>query len=178
MTLRFTAKLIAKIFKINGVIVMIHHISIAAQNPLHVASVLAEIWHGKIFNFIIPGSYVVLPFDEYGSGIEVLPSGYAFVPANSTEPSNIIQTSNSPDFVATHAAISVSVTVQQLEQIGKREGWQVAVRDRGPFKVVEFWLENRQMLEFLPPEFATEYLQSIQPQIAQQVLGQAIELLP
>ena len=153
---------------------MIHHISIAAQNPLRVASVLAEIWNGKVFNFPNPGSYVVFPFDDYGTGIEVYPLGCVLVPPCDTEPSKMIQISDSSNFVATHAAISVPAKVQQLEQIGMREGWRVALCDRGVFKVVEFWLENRLMLEFLPPELAAQYLQSIQPQIAQQVFGQPI----
>ena len=154
---------------------MIHHISIAAQNPTRVASVLAEIWNGKIFNFAHPGSYVVFPFDNYGTGIEVFPLGSVLIPGSDTEPSKMIQISDSSHFVATHAAISVPATQQQLEQIGLREGWRVALCDRGIFKVIEFWLENRLMLEFLPPELATQYLQSIQPQSAEQVLGQSIQ---
>ncbi|WP_313934872.1 hypothetical protein [Nostoc sp. FACHB-152] len=129
---------------------MIHHISIAAQNPLRVASVLAEIWHGKVFNFPNPGSYAVFAFDEYGTGIEVFPLGSVCVPGSDTEPSKVIQTSSSPDFVATHAAISVPASQQQIEQIGRRENWQVALCDRGPFKVIEFWVENWLMLEFCP----------------------------
>ena len=155
---------------------MIHHISIAAQNPLRVASVLAEICHGKVFNFPNPGSYAVFAFDEYGTGIEVFPLGTVCVPGSDTEPSKVIQTSSSPDFVATHAAISVPASQQQIEQIGRREGWQVALCDRGAFKVIEFWVENWLMLEFLPPELATGYLQSIQPQIVEQVLGQPIQM--
>ncbi|WP_414586663.1 hypothetical protein [Scytonema sp. PCC 10023] len=153
---------------------MIHHISIAAQNPLNVASVLAEIWNGKVFHFPNPGSYAVFVFDEYGTGIEVFPLGSVCVPGSDTEPSKIIQTSSSPNFVATHAAISVPASQQQIEQIGEREGWQVALCDRGAFKVIEFWVENWLMLEFLPPELATQYLQSIQPRIVEQVLGQPI----
>jgi hypothetical protein len=161
---------------------MIHHLSISAQNPLRVASVLAEIWNGKVFNFPYPGSYVVFPFDNYGTGIEVFPLECVLVPACHTEPSKVIQIPNLSGFVATHAAISVPATQQQLEQIGKREGWQVALCDRGAsptenrgvFKVIEFWLENRLMLEFLPPELATQYLRAIQPQIAEQVFGAPI----
>jgi hypothetical protein len=156
---------------------MIHHISISAENPLHVASVLAEIWRGKVFKFPYPGSYVVFPFDNYGTGIEVFPLECVMVPASDTEPSKVIQIPNATAFVATHAAISVPASGQQLEQIGKREGWQVALCNRGLFNVIEFWLENRLMLEFLSPEFATQYLQSIQPQIAEQVFGQPIEAI-
>ncbi|MCP6762158.1 MAG: hypothetical protein NHB32_26185 [Fischerella sp. CENA71] len=155
---------------------MIHHFSISAQNPLHVASVLAEICHGKVFNFPYPGSYLVTPFDDYGTGIEVFPLGCVLVPPSETEPSKVIQMPSSSNFVVTHAAISVPATQQQLEQIGRREGWQVSLCDRGVFKVIEFWLENWLMLEFLPPELATQYLQSIQPQIVEQVFGQAIQI--
>jgi hypothetical protein len=155
---------------------MIHHISIAAQNPLGVASVLAEIFKGKVFNFPYPGSYLVTPFDDYGTGIEVFPLGCAIIPGSGTEPSKIIQTSDVSGFVATHAAISVPATQQQIEQIGKREGWRVLHRDSGPFGVIEFWVENWLMLEFLPPELATQYLQFIQPQMVEQVLGQPIPM--
>ena len=157
---------------------MIHHISISAQNPLRVACVLAEIWNGKVFNFSYPGSYLVTTFDDYGTGIEVLPLGCVLIPPSDTEPSKIIQTSSSSDFVATHAAISVPASQQQLEKIGRREGWQVVRCDRGPFNVIEFWVENWLMLEFLTPELATQYLQSIQPQIVEQVFGQPIEAVP
>ncbi|HEY9662019.1 MAG TPA: hypothetical protein V6C65_26480 [Allocoleopsis sp.] len=156
---------------------MIHHISITAQNPLHVATVLAEVWNGKVFKFPYPGSYVVFPFDNYGSGIEVFPLECVIVPASDIEPSKVIQIPHSSDFVATHAAISVPTSQAQLEQIGKREGWQVARCNRGPFDVIEFWLENRLMLEFLPPDLTTQYLQAIQPQIAEQVFGQPIEAI-
>lgn len=156
---------------------MIHHISIAAESSLHVASVLAEIWNGQVFKFPYPGIYVVFPFDSYGTGIEVFPLECVIVPASDTEPSKVIQVSHSSSFVATHAAISVPTSQEQIEQIGKREGWQVARCNRGPFDVIEFWLENRLMLEFLTPELTSQYLQSIQPQIAEQVFGQPIEAI-
>jgi hypothetical protein len=156
---------------------MIHHFSISAENPQHVAQVLAEIWHGKVFKFSYPGSYVVFPFDNYGTGIEVFPLECVMVPASDTELSKVIQVSHSSSFVATHAAISVPASQEQIEQIGNREGWQVARCSRGPFDVIEFWLENRLMLEFLTPELTSQYLQSIQPQIAEQVFGQPIEAI-
>ncbi len=36
---------------------MIHHISIDAHDPCRVARVLAEIWQGKVYQFLVPGSY-------------------------------------------------------------------------------------------------------------------------
>ncbi len=74
-----------------------------------------------------------------------------------------------PMRVTIHAAILVPTTVQQIEQIGQREGWRVLTRLQGDgaFRLVEFWLENRILFEFLPPEFETEYLQITQPDMVE-----------
>lgn len=155
---------------------MIHHISIDAYNPLRVASVLAEILNGKVYKFLIPGSYTVMPFDNYGTAVAVFKQGDVWAPSIDTEPAQVIQTVPT-DLVAIHAAISVPSTQQQIEQIGQREGWHILTRKQGdaPFSVVEFWLENRLLMEFLPPEFEIQYLQAMQPEIIEQVLGQPIQ---
>lgn len=54
---------------------MIHHLSIPAKNPAHVASVIAELFNT---DYCAPfpsheGSYVALAGDEYGTVIEVYP---------------------------------------------------------------------------------------------------------
>ncbi len=55
---------------------MIHHLSIAARDPQHVAGVLAEIMGGKAVPFPPnPGSFFALQLDEHGSGVEVYPAG-------------------------------------------------------------------------------------------------------
>jgi hypothetical protein len=154
---------------------MIHHISIDALHPLRVASVLAEILNGRAYKFLIPGSYTVMPFDKYGTAVAVFKQGDVWAPGMDAEPAQVIQTTPN-DLVAIHAAISVPTTQHQIEQIGRREGWHVLTRKQGdaPFSVVEFWLENRLLLEFLPPGFETEYLQSMQPEVIEQILGQPI----
>jgi hypothetical protein len=155
---------------------MIHHISIAAHHPWRVASVLAEILNGRAYKFLIPGSYTVMPFDKYGTAIAVFKQGDVWVPGIDAEPAEVIQTTPT-DLVATHAAISVPTNQQQIEQIGQREGWRVLTRKQGdaPFSVIEFWLENQFLIEFLPPEFEAQYSQAMQPEIIEQVLGQPIE---
>lgn len=154
---------------------MIHHISIDALHPLRVASVLAEILNGRAYKFLIPGSYTVMPFDKYGTAVAVFKQGDVWAPGMDAEPAQVIQTTPN-DLVAIHAASSVPTTQHQIEQIGRREGWHVLTRKQGdaPFSVVEFWLENRLLLEFLPPGFETEYLQSMQPEVIEQILGQPI----
>ncbi|HEY9740816.1 MAG TPA: hypothetical protein V6C90_10040 [Coleofasciculaceae cyanobacterium] len=154
---------------------MIHHISIDAHNPLRVASVLAEIWNGKAYQFLYPSSYNVMPCDSYGTAIVVFPKGTVWVPGAETQSAQLLQAA-STDLVAIHAAISVPTTVQQIEQIGQREGWRVLTRTQGdgPFRLVEFWLENRILFEFLPPGFEMQYLQTMQPEMIEQILGQPI----
>jgi hypothetical protein len=156
---------------------MIHHMSIDAHNPLRVASALAEIWHGKVYKFLISGSYLVMPFDSHGTHIVVLQKGDGWVPGSDTE-SALIRQVQASNLVSMHAAISVPTTPEQIEQIGQREGWRVLARLQGegaPFSVIEVWVENRILFEFLSPEFVPQYLQTMQPEAIAQILGQPIE---
>ncbi|WP_448570155.1 hypothetical protein [Trichothermofontia sp.] len=137
---------------------MIHHLSIAAANPKHVADVLAELWQGKAYPFpMYPDSYIAFAGDDYGTAIEVYPLGSELVPGRPDLPA--LQAENSSaQFTATHVAISVPLNPEQIEQIAAREGWQTLRGNRGPFfQVVEFWVENRVLLELLPPEMAQQY---------------------
>ena len=156
---------------------MIRHISIDAQHPLRAASVLAEIWNGKVYQFFYPGSYNVMPFDSYGTAIVVFPRGTVWVPGADTQPAQLCPDA-SANFGAIHAAISVPMTQQQIEQIGQREGWRVLTREQGDsaFRLIEFWLENRILFEFLPPGFETQYLQTMQAEEIGKILGQPISL--
>lgn len=154
---------------------MIHHISIDAHNPLRVARVLAEIWNGKAYPFLYPGSYTVMPFDNYGTAVVVLAQGNVWASGTDAESAQVLQTAPT-DLVAIHAAISVPTTQQQIEQIGQREGWRVLTRPQGKdaFRLIEFWVENRILFELLPPEFQTQYLQTMQPEMIEQILGKPI----
>lgn len=155
---------------------MIHHISIDAHDPLRVANVLAEIWNGKVYRFFYPGSYNVMPFDSYGTAVVVFPQGTVWAPGTDTQSAQFLPSAFT-NLVAIHAAISVPTTQQQIEQIGQREGWRVLTRNQGDgaFGLVEFWLENRILFEFLPPGFETQYLQTMQPEMIEQILGQPIQ---
>lgn len=56
---------------------MIHHLSISAENPVKVAQVLGELWHGQVAPFFpYSGSYVVFKLDDSGTLIEIYPKGY------------------------------------------------------------------------------------------------------
>ncbi|MBE9190235.1 hypothetical protein IQ230_07645 [Gloeocapsopsis crepidinum LEGE 06123] len=142
---------------------MLHHISIAVDNPLHVAEILAQVCHGQSLPFPPhPGSYIVIADDEYGTAIELYPAGTELIPG--VEEAAFSHNNFSSPFTAVHAAISVPTSREEIEDIGAREGWLVRQCDRDPFHVIEFWVENKLMLEFLPPDLALEYLNFMQPQ--------------
>ncbi|MFB2770393.1 hypothetical protein ACE1AT_14045 [Pelatocladus sp. BLCC-F211] len=140
---------------------MIHHISVSAKNPQHVAQVLAKVLKGQLAPFPPhPGSYIVFPGDEYGTAVEVYPLGSEILPGTApNEQCKFVNSDNPSSFTATHAAISVSVTQEEIEQIGMSEGWRVVRCNRDSlFDVIEFWVENRLMIELLTPEMASQYL--------------------
>ena len=64
---------------------------------------------------------------------------------------------------STHFALSVPTAADTIEAIARRESWQCFRCNRGPFHVIEVWVENETMVEILPPEFAAEYLAFTRP---------------
>jgi hypothetical protein len=139
---------------------MIHHISIAVRNPQCVAGVLAEILEGQ--NVSAPpnfpeGSRVVFPGDEHGTLIEVLPYGTELHPDDAEAGWRAGVEPNS-SFIAIHAYISVKISAEQLQRIGAREGWLTRRCHHGPFELIEFWIENRLLIEFATPEMSAQYV--------------------
>ena len=153
---------------------MIHHISIAVDNPLRVAEVLVELLGGKIIPFPFnPGSYVALAFDAYGTLIEVHPRGMELRPGVGKAAVRHQVNPSPSDYTATHAAISVLVSETEIRSIAEREGWRVERYKRGDafFEVIEFWIENHLMLELLPPELSAQYLTFLEPRSLQEFLA-------
>ena len=118
-----------------------------------------------------------MPFDNYGTHIVVFKQGDVWVPGADLEAAKVNQTVPT-DFMSAHFALSVPKNPQQVEQIGQREGWRVLIRKQGakvPFSAIEFWVENRILFEFFSPEFAPQYLQTMQPDAIEKILGQPVE---
>ena len=144
---------------------MLHHISVAVNYPQQVANVLAEIFQGQAVPFPPhPGSYMVLAKDEFGTVVELYPIETIIVPKINQGQAGFLSTQIAPEYTSVHAAISVPLSLEEIERIGAQQGWQVSLCNRdGFFDVVEFWVENRLMLELLTPRMAAAYLQLFQP---------------
>jgi hypothetical protein len=153
---------------------MIHHLSIAAREPEHVAGVLAEFMGGAAVPFPPnPGSFFALQLDQHGSGVEVYPAGTELQPGGAVGAGFAKNADGGRGFGPTHFALSVTTDADTVEAIAKREGWQCFRCNRGPFHVIEVWVENASMVEILPPEYAAEYLAFTRPDQIQAAMASA-----
>lgn len=145
---------------------MIHHLSIAAHDPGRVASVLAEILEGQAFPFPpTAGGFIAIAEDGHGTAIEVYPLATEMVPGKEHEGVRFARAATPAEFTATHAALSVALDEARIKAVAAREGWQAETCERGGgiFSVVEFWVENRVLLEFLTADMARDYLAAMTP---------------
>lgn len=165
---------------------MINHISIAVENPEKAANVIAELWNGMVVPFPpAPGSFMVFANDGKGSAVEVTPSGTVLVPGEGLPPEDdcnaateeyeakFVQTDSAPQYVATHLNINTHLSIEEIKEIGRREGWRTLVCNRGEglFQLVEMWVENSFMLEVMTPEQTARYIEITSPEFFAEALG-------
>jgi hypothetical protein len=151
---------------------MIHHLSIAAREPERAAGVLAELMGGMAVPFPPnPGSFFALQLDAYGSGVEVYPAGTELRPAGAVGGSFVRTAARG--FGATHFALSVPTDGDAVQAIARRAGWECFDCNRGPFHVIEVWVENETMVEVLPPAYAAEYLAFTRPDSVRAAMAKA-----
>jgi hypothetical protein len=143
---------------------MIHHFSIPARDPRHVAEVLGELLGGHVGPFVgpIPGAWAAYADDEHGTGIEVYPERTVLSPGQVDDEQGLFTLGEVPGPMPFHALVSVKVDRQTIEAIGKREGWRTRNFWRGPpgrplFELYEFWVENRLMLEIATQDMLANY---------------------
>jgi hypothetical protein len=143
---------------------MIHHVSIPARDPNHVAAVLSELtgWKARPFLGPVPGAVMMLAEDGQGTAIELYPDGTLIRPNEGPEQCAFSR-EPSPSAFPFHLLLSLDVDPADVERIGAREGWRTLKCWRGPpghpaFELIEFWIENRVMLEIATPSMLPDYL--------------------
>jgi hypothetical protein len=140
---------------------MLFHVSIEADDPQHVAEVIAELWGGEALPFpaVIDGSWAALAGDERSTLVEVYPRGTELHP---TSGDAIGLLSAHRRHNPTHIAIATQLSSELVFAICKREGWEAKYCKRGgAFGVIEIFMEGCQMIEVLTPEMQQEYLDAI-----------------
>jgi hypothetical protein len=135
---------------------MIHHASVPADDCERVARVIAELWGGTYHPFVAPGTFVVLANDDHGTELEVAPRGTELIPADGEVGFQTNPTAS--PFSEVHINMGTVLTYDEVLTIATREGWTARVCDRGGFfKLVEFWLENKFMLELMSAAESARY---------------------
>lgn len=142
---------------------MIHHVSIPAREPRHVAEVLAELMGGACLPFgPLEGAFMATSGDAHGTMIEVYPEEATLdIPKNDDQV--VFGTQAAPRGWPFHMLLSVTKSRDEVEAIGARQGWRAKTFGRGMqgekpfFHVIEFWVENRLMIEVAPPDMTAEY---------------------
>ena len=142
---------------------MIHHVSLPARDPAHVAAVLVELFGGLLTGFGPYGnSYIAWMGDAHGTAIEVFPTGTEMVPDRGAGQANFRHVAGASPFTATHVAMSVDRTRAEIHAIAQREGWRAIELSRGANRVIEFWIENSVMIELMTPDMARDYVVATQ----------------
>lgn len=143
---------------------MIHHVSISARDPKHVADVLAELMEGKAYPFPggIADSFMAVTGDDHGTMIEVYPETVTLEPG--TGDSQVVcGTVPKAEYAPFHVLLSVTADRDTVQKIGEREGWRTRLFGRGApgrepfFHVIEFWIENRLMIEVATLDMVADY---------------------
>ena len=109
-----------------------------------------------------PDSFIAWMGDDHGSAIEVYPCGTEMFPDAGPGQANFRRAQLPSAFSATHAAISIDRTADEIFAFARREGWRAVELSRGPNNVIEFWIENAVMLELLTPAMARDYVTATQ----------------
>jgi hypothetical protein len=152
---------------------MLFHLSIAAEDPQHVAGVVAELWGGEALPFppVSDNGWIAMAGDARGTAIEVYPRNTVLRESEGDADAHG-EASGQDRFTATHAAIATELDRAAVLAIAQREGWPAKYRKRGGvFGVIEMWIEGRQMIEVLTPDMQAEYLAAMSIEGWKRMLG-------
>lgn len=157
---------------------MIFHFSISADDPKRTATMFAELWRGQAFYFpmVGKGSWIAHAGDDRRTTIEVYPRDLAFYPNESGE--GLQRNEPVSRHGPFHAAVGTPLSIEEVEEIGRRYGCHTILCNRGPFRVIEFWVDNAQMVEMLTPEMQAEYQRSVTPDGFRAMLANVWKLTP
>jgi hypothetical protein len=166
---------------------MIAHFSIPAREPERVARVFARLIDGVAMPFpVVPGAWVAIARDGSGAGVEVLPEASAHNPGQGdTDPT---RRANGPEVMpwevqirqdgaaqtasGFHVALTSPLSREEIIAIGHEQGWRAVYCDRGGvFDLIELWVENRFLIEVMPPEGVERYLAFYTPEVAGRMFG-------
>ena len=137
----------------------IHHFTVPARNPQHVAEVLAELFGARAIPLPHTGGFIVYGGDSDGTAIEVWPATMrGKVGEHTIAPSELPL----PEAWPHHAYVtSDTADSETILTVFAREGWKAERVRNGPphagFGLVRGWIENQTTIELGGSEMRGEY---------------------
>lgn len=144
---------------------MILHASIPAANPAQVSAVLAEIIGGEVFAFPpFERSFIAISTLQTGLSLEVYPDDLQLLPDASGGDVVGVYGNTPAAKSAFHLAIATGLEKEAVFRLAEQQGWCCRELRRGDaFSLIEFWVENRLLIEVLTPEMLAEYRAVVTP---------------
>lgn len=148
---------------------MIFHVSIEADDPQRVSRVIAEIWEGVAMPLdrLVNGSWIAFWGKNPLSAVEVFPQGTNIRRSRDDQHwfSESVPRSRP---TATHVALGTGLTEAEVKQIAAREKWETKYVTRGDrFGVIEMWVNEDLVIEWLTADMQKRYEQSMRSNVAE-----------
>jgi len=137
----------------------IHHATLPARDPDHVATVLAEILGArKVAAFHPEGSFFVTGDEPDGTLLEIWPAGTR---AAVGEHHLTVTEQPLPEAWPHHCYVSCETDAETILGVFEREGWKADQVHNGPpqagFDLIRGWIENHAVIEVVTPDMRTQY---------------------
>lgn len=144
---------------------MILHASIPAANPAQVSAVLAQLIGGQSFVFPpFDGAYIAISHVQAGLSLEVYPDDLQLLPDSAGGDVLGLSGQVPASHGAFHLALATSLDREAIFRLAEQHGWCCReLRRGGVFSLIEFWVENRLLIELLTPEMNAEYRAVVTP---------------
>jgi hypothetical protein len=155
---------------------VIHHWTFSADDPKHVAAVLAEIVGGHVIEPPRPpygaDSIWVCLFDEHGTMLEIARTGTVWVPHETAPAAEGDSEDKIPQYSYNHAFLGSPLSFDRIAEICSAQGWRTVVFDDF-IKMIAVWVENKTYLEFCPDEDLGLYLAAYGPSAKEATIAQS-----
>jgi hypothetical protein len=150
---------------------MILHASITADAPARTAVLLARLLAGEAFPFpqLAEGAWLAVAGDGRAKAIEVLPSGAEFRPV--ADGPGVVNSGAPVGHSGFHLLIETALSEAEVRLLAGESSVPIRRCARGPFEVLELWIDRCTMLEVIGPELAGAYHAVASLPVARAMLG-------
>jgi hypothetical protein len=152
---------------------MILHASITADAPARTAALLARLLEGEAFAFpqLADGAWLAVAGDGRARAIEVLPRGAEFRPV--ADGPGVVNAGAPTRYCGFHLLIETSLSEAEVRHLAGESGVPIRRCERGPFEVLELWIDGCSMLEVIGPDLSGAYNAVSSLAVARAMLGAA-----